>query len=101
VVSERKPLRTNVTQTTARTLAARRVRVNAVCPAVDTAFQTGLAVRQGLDPQATIRRWGASNPMGRAATAEEIAETIAYLVGPAAALITGQTLNVDGGTVIY
>jgi NAD(P)-dependent dehydrogenase (short-subunit alcohol dehydrogenase family) len=92
----------NVTQTTARALASRKVRVNAVCPgAVDTAFQTGLAERLGLDPRETIRRWETSNPMGRAAQPEEIAEAIAYLASPAAALISGQTLNIDGGTVIY
>lgn len=92
----------NVTQTTARALAPRHIRVNAVCPgAVDTAFQTGLAVEQGLDSRETIRRWEANNPMGRAAQPEEIAAAIAYLASPAAALISGQTLNVDGGSVIY
>jgi NAD(P)-dependent dehydrogenase (short-subunit alcohol dehydrogenase family) len=92
----------NVTQTTARSLAARRIRVNAVCPgAVDTAFQSGLALEQGLDSRETIRRWEASNPMGRAAQPEEIAAAIAYLASPAAELITGQTLNIDGGSVIY
>jgi NAD(P)-dependent dehydrogenase (short-subunit alcohol dehydrogenase family) len=39
--------------------------------------------------------------MGRAAQPEEIAAAIAYLASPAAALISGQTLNVDGGSVIY
>jgi NAD(P)-dependent dehydrogenase (short-subunit alcohol dehydrogenase family) len=92
----------NVTQTTARALAGRRIRVNAVCPgAVDTAFQSGLALEQGLDSRETIKRWEASNPMGRAAQPEEIAAAIAYLASPAAALISGQTLNVDGGSVIY
>jgi NAD(P)-dependent dehydrogenase (short-subunit alcohol dehydrogenase family) len=92
----------NVTQTTARALAPRRIRVNAVCPgAVDTAFQSGLALEQGLDSRETIRRWEAGNPMGRAAQPEEIAAAIAYLASPAAALISGQTLNVDGGSVIY
>jgi len=28
---------------------------------------------------------------------EDIAECIAYLAGPAAGFITGQTINVDGG----
>lgn len=92
----------NVTQTTARALAPRRVRVNAVCPgAVDTDFQAGLAVDQGLDPRETIRRWESSNPMGRAAQPEEIAAAIAYLAGSDSALISGQTLNIDGGSVIY
>jgi 3-oxoacyl-[acyl-carrier protein] reductase len=92
----------NVTQTTARALAPRRIRVNAVCPgAVDTAFQSGLALEQGLETRETIRRWEASNPMGRAAQPEEIAAAIAYLASPAAALVSGQTLNVDGGSVIY
>jgi 3-oxoacyl-[acyl-carrier protein] reductase len=36
-------------------------------------------------------------PMGRLATAEEVAQAIAFLASGAAAFITGQTLNVNGG----
>jgi 3-oxoacyl-[acyl-carrier protein] reductase len=38
-----------------------------------------------------------STPLGRLGTVEEIAEVALFLISPAAALITGHTLVVDGG----
>ena len=36
-------------------------------------------------------------PLHRLASAEEVASTVAYLVSPAAASMTGQVLVLDGG----
>jgi NAD(P)-dependent dehydrogenase (short-subunit alcohol dehydrogenase family) len=36
-------------------------------------------------------------PLHRLATAEEVADTVTYLVRPAAASMTGQVLVLDGG----
>jgi NAD(P)-dependent dehydrogenase (short-subunit alcohol dehydrogenase family) len=36
-------------------------------------------------------------PLGRVASPEEIAPAVLFLAGPAAALITGACLTVDGG----
>ena len=41
-----------------------------------------------------------SIPLGRIGAVGDIAEAVAYLVGPAGAYITGQTLVVDGGLSI-
>jgi 3-oxoacyl-[acyl-carrier protein] reductase len=71
--------------------AARGVRVNAVAPGpVDTEMIRGLPddLKPGL--LATI-------PLGRLGTARSIAQAIAFLVSDAAAHITGETLNVNGG----
>lgn len=43
------------------------------------------------------RAWGTRTPTGRAATVDDIAAAALFLVSPAAAQVTGQTLVVDGG----
>jgi citronellol/citronellal dehydrogenase len=42
-----------------------------------------------------------SNPMMRAGSAWDIAEACAYLAGPAASYVTGETLTVDGGSQLW
>jgi NAD(P)-dependent dehydrogenase (short-subunit alcohol dehydrogenase family) len=39
----------------------------------------------------------ATHPLGRPGTPDEIAGLIAYLVSPAAAWVTGDTISIDGG----
>jgi 3-oxoacyl-[acyl-carrier protein] reductase len=71
--------------------AARGVRVNAVAPGpADTDMIRGLPA--DLQP-----RLIATVPMGRLATAREVAQAIAFLASDAASFITGETLNVNGG----
>jgi 3-oxoacyl-[acyl-carrier protein] reductase len=43
------------------------------------------------------RVWSAVTPTGRASTVDDIADAALFLLSPAAAQITGQTLVVDGG----
>ena len=40
-------------------------------------------------------------PMKRAASDEEVAGLIAYLCSPSAEYITGQSINIDGGIVMW
>ena len=40
-------------------------------------------------------------PMGRAASDEEVAGLIAFLCSPAAAFMTGQSVNIDGCVVMW
>lgn len=69
------------------------IRVNAVAPTfVRTAFIAGLT--SNPEVLATIE---AATPMGRLAEPEEIADAILFLASPAAAMITGAILPVDGG----
>lgn len=78
------------------------VRVNTVCPgSVDTPMLREAARRfsDGTDEGAarTLEAWGKAHPLGRVATAAEVAEAIAFLASDRASFVTGASLPVDGG----
>lgn len=50
-----------------------------------------------LDQPSVLERIAALTPLKRLATPDEIARAILYLASPAAAMVTGHTLAVDGG----
>jgi 2-keto-3-deoxy-L-fuconate dehydrogenase len=86
-----------LTKVAAKEAASRRVRVNAIAPGWD-------AVPMFADRAREIGREGAfkelaamATPLGRYATAAEIAEQVAFLLSDAAAIITGSVLVSDGG----
>jgi NAD(P)-dependent dehydrogenase (short-subunit alcohol dehydrogenase family) len=69
------------------------IRVNAVAPGrVDTPSRAGSLAEPGYRDAALGRI-----PLRRFASAEEVAGAVSYLVSPAAAYLTGQTLVLDGG----
>jgi NAD(P)-dependent dehydrogenase (short-subunit alcohol dehydrogenase family) len=69
------------------------IRVNAVAPTfVNTPFIAGLV----SNPE-VLAAMKAATPMGRLAEPEEIASAILFLASPAAAMITGSILPIDGG----
>ena len=45
--------------------------------------------------------YSARTPLGRMASANDIAETVRFLVSPGGQYITGQNILVDGGWSIY
>jgi NAD(P)-dependent dehydrogenase (short-subunit alcohol dehydrogenase family) len=76
----------------ARELGGQGVRVNAIRPGL---IETEIHAAGGDADRA--RRLGASTPMGRAGTAEEVAEAIVWLLSDAASYTTGAVLDVSGG----
>jgi NAD(P)-dependent dehydrogenase (short-subunit alcohol dehydrogenase family) len=72
------------------------VRPNAVAPGlINTWFAAGLMA----DPAFMARRM-ATTPLRRPGTVEEVAGTVLWLASPAGASVTGQTIVVDGDTLI-
>jgi NAD(P)-dependent dehydrogenase (short-subunit alcohol dehydrogenase family) len=70
------------------------IRVNVVSPgATDTEL---LAPLKAMGPD-IIKQVNEINPIGRMATAEEVANAAVFLLSDAAAMITGHALPVDGG----
>ncbi len=77
----------------ARALAP-TVRVNVLAPGwIETAFGEGAdeGFRREVAESTPLRRWG---------TPADVAAAAVYLASPAAAFITGQAINVNGGTVM-
>ncbi|MBV2366306.1 SDR family oxidoreductase [Streptomonospora nanhaiensis] len=84
----------NLTQQLAYELAAARVRVNAVAPAVvKTRFATALFAEDE-------DKVAAGYPLGRLGEPEDVAAAIAYLASDDASWVTGQTLTLDGGRTL-
>ena len=73
------------------------IRVNCVCPGTVDTPSLGERIKAFADPVQARRDFTARQPMGRLATAEEIAETFVYLVSDESSFMTGQAVFVDGG----
>jgi 2-keto-3-deoxy-L-fuconate dehydrogenase len=91
----------------AKECAAHGIRINAIAPAGVTtpiwrneAFFNDLARDSGGEAAAFEAIAKAGTPLGRFASAEEIAAQIAFLLSDAAATITGATLTSDGGYLL-
>ena len=88
----------------AREAGPHGIRVNVVLPglihteALDTRMAS-LAGQAGSTPDSVLESTVAALgiPLGRAGTADDVAQLIAFLVSPAAAYLTGSQFTVDGG----
>jgi NAD(P)-dependent dehydrogenase (short-subunit alcohol dehydrogenase family) len=76
------------------------IRANCVCPGTVDTPSLGERIAAFDDPVQARKDFIARQPMGRLATAEEIAETFVYLVSDESSFMTGQAIFVDGGMTI-
>jgi len=92
-----------LTRSLAIDYAAENIRVNAVLPgSVDTPLLRSAAeLHKGNNTvEETLKEWGASHPIGRAGTMEEIGELICFLSGPKSTFMTGSSVVCDGGLTV-
>ncbi len=80
-----------LTKVSARELAPRNVRVNAVAPGyIATEMTANL-------PEATLESFLSQIPLNRAGTPQEVADVVAFLCSDKSSYMTGQVLHIGGG----
>ena len=92
-----------LTQALAGELAPHRILVNAVCPGY---VRTGMQERElaweaalrGLSTEDVERLYVADTPLGRLERPEDVANVVTFLASPAADFITGESININGGS---
>jgi NAD(P)-dependent dehydrogenase (short-subunit alcohol dehydrogenase family) len=96
----------SITRSFAYAYAGRGIRVNAVLPGIiDTPMQErfleAAARARGSTPEAVHEARLKLVPLGRTSPPRECAETIVWLLSPAAGYLTGQQIAADGGLTMY
>ena len=95
VVGASKAAIESLTRYLAVELAPKNIIVNAVSPGI--VETEALKHFDALDDQNVIQKAIAATPAGRLVTPEDVAEVVGFLCTPAAAMIRGQVIVVDGG----
>lgn len=83
-----------LTQVAALEFAPRGIRVNAIAPGfVHTPLTAGVALVPGM-----LEEYVENTPLGRAGTPEDIAAAVLYLCSSGASWLTGEVLDLNGGS---
>lgn len=93
-----------MTRIAAARLGSANIRVNAVCPGMTktqmwATWVDGRAAQTCRDPDALRAELAGRTALGRLNEPTDVAAAVVFLASEAARTITGQSLNVDGGTV--
>lgn len=96
----------SITRSFAYAFAASNVRVNAICPGIiDTPMQDAVLAKVAQARGQTFDELAAERnrlvPLGRAASAQECAGAIWFLLSDEAGYMTGQAINYTGGLVMW
>ena len=96
----------SITRSFAYAFAPNGVRVNAICPGIiDTPMQdrvlADVAAKRGMSVAELSATRNKTVPLGRAASADECAGAIWFLLSDDAGYMTGQAINYTGGLVMW
>ena len=96
----------SITRSFAYAFAPNGVRVNAICPGIiDTPMQdkvlADVAAKRGMTVEELSTARNKTVPLGRAASADECAGAIWFLLSDDAGYMTGQAINYTGGLVTW
>ena len=96
----------SITRSFAYAFAPDGVRVNAICPGIiDTPMQervlADVAAKRGMTVEELSTARNKTVPLGRAASADECAGAIWFLLSDDAGYMTGQAINYTGGLVMW
>lgn len=94
------------TQALALEVAEQGIRVNAVCPGyVRTSMQEREigweANLRGITPDEVIADYVRAIPLGRLEEPEDVARVVVFLLSDRAGYMTGQAINVTGGSIMF
>lgn len=87
----------SVTKSLATAVAQYNIRVNALCPGI---VETSLAKQIRKDSPQYFEELVLQAPMRRVCQPEEVASVVLFLASEESSYMTGQSLSVDGGTVM-
>ena len=83
-----------LTRSAGKEYASRGIRINAICPGATDTPMVAKMVDEGVFTRAQLD----SNPIGRMARPEEMAQTVMWLCSPGASFVNAHALVVDGGS---
>ncbi|HVE49405.1 MAG TPA: SDR family oxidoreductase [Casimicrobiaceae bacterium] len=89
-----------LTKSIAADFVSKGIRCNAIAPGTVDTPSLGDRINAFADPVEARKAFIARQPMGRLATAEEIAPLVVYLASDEAAFVTGNVYACDGGMTI-